>query len=302
MLQSMTGFASRTFELTTPTGVVSVSMHLKSLNGRFFEASCKLPYALSHLETILLKKLKEGLVRGTVQCMLYVSSPLTQGSRPVPALALIEGYLRAADAISKEFGAVYKLNDQVDINTLLTLPYAIEFAEGGQPDPRVSDVILEQLSLLIQDLVKERVREGAALEADLLQRFAIVEAALDEIKVRAKSVVEAKREKLLANLVELLAQVAVENKEHYVQLVYGQLEKLDINEEIVRLGSHIVSANTCLRSTGAEKGKRFDFILQEMFREVNTIGAKCADSELGALVITIKVELEKSREQIQNIV
>ncbi|HBL98659.1 TPA: YicC family protein [Candidatus Dependentiae bacterium] len=302
MLQSMTGFASRTFEFVTPTGAVSVAVHLKSLNGRFFEASCKLPYALSHLETLLLKKLKEGLVRGTVQCSVFVSSPLTQGSRPVASPSIVEGYLKAARAITEQFGESFNLNGQVDINTILTLPYAIEFAEGGTVDTVASTVILDFVETAMEDLIKERTREGAALEVDLAQRFETVNRALDEIKVRAKNVIEAKRAKLLTNLTELLAQVAEDNKDHYIQLVYGQLEKLDINEEIVRLGSHIASAKACFEGPGVEKGKRFDFILQEMFREINTIGAKCADSELSSLVITIKVELEKSREQIQNIV
>ncbi|HBY06236.1 MAG: TIGR00255 family protein [candidate division TM6 bacterium GW2011_GWE2_42_60] len=301
MLQSMTGFATHTFELPIDGQMVSVTVHLKSLNGRFFEATCRLPHALTHLEAPLIKRLKDHLIRGTVHCLFYLGAPLTVSSKPAPSYSIIEGYLEAARSIEERFGRKYSLNQDVSLTTLLTLPNAIEFAEG-QIAQEVVDLLFIQIDKLSQTLIEARIQEGKELENDLTSRLTNIAAALEEIKIRTKSVLEIKKAKLIANLNELLAHTSAENKDHHIQMIYNQLERLDINEEIVRLDSHIKSTSACLQDDRLEKGKRLDFILQEMFREINTIGAKCADSELSARAITIKVELEKLREQVQNIV
>lgn len=301
MLQSMTGFATRTFELPIDGQMVSITVHLKSLNGRFFEATCRLPHALTHLEAPLIKRLKDKLVRGTVHCLFYLGAPLTVNSKSAPSYSIIEGYLEAARAIEERFGTKYSLVKDISLTTLLTLPNAIEFAEG-QLAQEVVDLLFLQMDKLIELLIDTRMQEGKALKNDLTERLVTIAAALEEIKLRAKSVLEIKKTKLISNLNELLAHALAETKDHHLQMIYNQLERLDISEEIVRLDSHIKSAQTYINDDRLEKGKRLDFVLQEMFREINTIGAKCADSDLSARAITIKVELEKLREQVQNIV
>lgn len=113
---------------------------------------------------------------------------------------------------------------------------------------------------------------------------------------------QARRDKLLKDTLELLKDATPEAQEHHMQQLHVQLDKMDIHEELVRFASHITNFELCIHSDASEKGKKIDFILQELFRETNTIASKCLDAELSGLTIIIKVELEKAREQAQNIV
>lgn len=301
MVQSMTGFVSQTFDLAVGSETVTITLHIKSLNARFFEGSCKLPHALAHLEPAIIKKLREKLLRGTVQCSMYVSSPVLLGNKPVVSKSAIQGYLEAAQTIEQEYTTSHAIATTIDINTLLTLPHVIEFAENPVSQESMQ-IILDNLDTQIDRLVAERMREGAELAVDLNKRLADLASMVAQIKERSVEVFATKKEKLLADIKELVAQSTMEAQEHHLQMVYGQLERLDITEEIVRLTAHIANAQQIMVSGKAELGKKLDFTFQEMFREINTIGAKCADSALSNLAIAAKVELEKSREQIQNIV
>lgn len=301
MLLSMTGFVTHTFDLTIGKDTVSLTMQLKTLNGRFFEANCRLPHALSHLEPLIIKKLKERLYRGTVYVGIYPSSPLALSSTAQPSWPTIEAYIAAAKSIADLYGTKVALKKELDINTLLQLPHVLDFTEFPV-DTALSEIILGHLDTQIDLLIEERAKEGRELQVDLEKRFSKIQTLTEQIKVRARTVFEERRAKLVQEFEALLAQTQSESRENQVQMVYAQLEKLDITEEIVRLGAHVESARKCLASEGAEKGKKLDFILQEMFREINTIGSKCADSEIASFAITVKVELEKAREQTQNIV
>lgn len=297
MLLSMTGFVTKSFELTTAENTIVVTVQIKSLNARFFEASCKMPYALAYLEPAIVKKLRESLARGTVYCNIYLNSTVALSSMPLPAYKTIEGYVQSARAVQEKFG----LQGTIDINTLLQLPHTFEFAD--QPiDAQTEQSILAHIDTMITELIARRAEEGNALERDLAQRIAFVSTATHEIQERATIVQAAKKEQLLADLATLMATTSAETKDHHLQLAYNQLERIDVTEEIVRLRNHVDSAKKILGGTKKENGKQLDFTLQEMFREINTIAAKCSDAQLSNLAISVKVELEKAREQVQNIV
>lgn len=301
MVLSMTGFATHTFELPAGAQTATATIHLKSLNARFFEASCKMPFVFSSLETAILKRLRERLVRGTVYCTIFLNSPMPLGGEPQASLSIVEGYLNAAEEIEKKFGHRAHISQDLSITNILMLPNVIEFAENTL-DATITKHLLEHIDETIDLLIAERTREGSALTSDLEQRLATIAETVAIVRRRAAVVVELKKNKLISDMKQLIAHASVEEKDHYFQLIYGQLDKLDIHEEIVRLETHVANAHAIIALTGLEKGKRLDFTLQEMSREANTIGAKCADSELGSLAITIKVELEKLREQVQNII
>lgn len=301
MVTSMTGFATHTFELGINGQPVAVTIQLKSLNGRFFEVSCKAPFALSHLETSIIKKLRERLVRGTVYCTIFFNKPAVLNGKPRVSIPVVEGYIEAADTIRGQFGKTTSFSGEINIFEILTLPHVVEFPEN-EVNNTITDRILAELDTVIGTLVQERIREGEALNKDLEKRLSVIEKSLGGIKERSVVVMEQKKEKLLADLRELLAHASLEEKDHSLQLIHSQLDRLDIHEEIVRLGAHLSNARHIIAIEELEKGKRFDFTLQEMSREANTIGAKCSDSEVGKLAISIKVELEKLREQVQNII
>ncbi|HAU30600.1 MAG: hypothetical protein UV79_C0007G0008 [candidate division TM6 bacterium GW2011_GWF2_43_17] len=298
---SMTGYASHTFELPCREGLVSATIHVKVLNGRFFEPTFRLPHALAHLEPALVKMLREALVRGTVYCTIHIGTLFALTSRPMVSSVAIAGYIEALNEIKKHLPD--SPGDLISAANLVGLPHVVEFVE----DPvghEINERILADFSTVVEMLQAERVREGAVLADDIGTRLDRLETAVEQIAERSREVFAAKRQRILENLQQLVAQAGCTEDANEVQLqhAFAQIEKLDVHEELVRLRTHIASARSILGLDSIEKGKRLDFTTQEMFRETNTIGAKCGDAELGGLVISAKVELEKIREQVQNLV
>lgn len=301
MLLSMTGFASKTFPFRINGECVTLTMSLKTLNSRFFEATCKIPYVFTHYEHIIQKKLKEHLSRGSVQCSIHLSNMAPFAGSVQPSLRTVEGYLKSIEKINKEFGSIYQITNTVDIKDILQLPFVFE-----QPETLLDEGAVIQLEkaleILIKDLMTEREREGLVLQKDIEGRIEVLKTTIKQIELRSKLVLQARRDKLLKDTLELLKDVTSEAQEHHMQQLHMQLDKMDIHEELVRFASHIANFELCIQSETLEKGKKIDFILQELLRETNTIASKCLDAELSGLTIIIKVELEKAREQAQNIV
>jgi uncharacterized protein (TIGR00255 family) len=296
-LYSMTGFASKTFVLTTPSGErSSISMNLKSLNSRFFEASVKLPLGLSHLETTVIKQFKETLRRGHIYFTAYLSNSNVFEGAISPAMTIIDGYMHAIDAIKTK----YNLSEPTKLDNLLRLPNIFS-KEEQQLDEASTAQILNAVTELINKVMEDRGEEGDTLSIDLRNRVAIIQKEMVTITQRAHAFVEEWKKKVHTTLQEIGAD---ENLIVNAQKsgLYSMLDKIDIHEEITRLNSHLDHLIAHLSSQEPEKGKRLDFTLQELGREINTIAAKCSDSMISTHAINVKVEIEKMREQIQNIV
>lgn len=293
----MTGFASKTFTLIKDKDhKATVSVHLKTLNSRFFELNAKLPHALSHLETDLLKIFKKSLYRGYVYFNVFIDNPSIFKGGIEPAMGAIEGYIGAIKKINTRF----KINDQLNLEMIVRLPNIFNVLETGV-DKKLSDSILKATNELIKQVIHERKKEGAEIKKDLEKRFSIMTKEIKEIKKRSKKLIE-NQKKRINLLTQEFEGEHVELLEARKSAMYTLLDKIDIHEEIVRFQSHLKSLNELLDSAGFEKGKRIDFILQEVAREINTITAKCSDSQISKQAINIKVEIEKAREQTQNIV
>lgn len=301
MLLSMTGFVSKTIELPIKNETVSVTINLKSLNSRFFEATCKMPHALAHLEHGITKKLKTKLRRGSSYCTIYLSSLTPLSGHIHPSLKVVGDYLKSIKKIQSEFGDKYHLEKEISIKDILPLPHVFEQHEESL-NQKTSAQLLHEIDILIDDLLVERRKEGTALRKDLELRIKTIKEVFTKLEKRTKAALKERKQKLLENANTIIKNSSTEAKDHQMQLVYSQLDKMDIHEEIVRFKNHIKSLQKCIENKITEKGKKLDFILQELFREINTIAAKCSDSELSNCAIAIKVELEKSREQAQNIV
>lgn len=312
MIVSMTGFSSKTLVVplaaktsekacpgTAPVATrLSITMTLKSLNARFFEATCKLPYALTHLETELIKRFKAKLFRGNVYFTLHMTNPQALTSFIEPALCTIDGYLRAIKTIDTTFG----ITGTLTINDLIKLPHVFETQEHPL-DPSIQTTLFAAIDELIDNLTHERSKEGLVLAQDLHQRIHTIRGYLQELEPRALAVMQQRKETLFQTLRSAVCspeQQLLPEPSH--NALYAQLERIDIHEEIVRFKMHIDSLFNVIEAEGAEKGKKLDFILQELFREINTMAAKCSDAQISGLAINIKVELEKAREQTQNIV
>lgn len=293
----MTGFSTKIVNIPIKNTNASATLTLKSLNSRFFEANCRLPYALTHLETECVKLFKQSLLRGSIYFTMHLDNPALLKTKVVAALPVVNGYLAAIEKIQQ----TTQIPGTVTINDVINLPHIFEAPEellGEETTIALYDAIKE----LVQELLSTRIKEGALLANDLKNRIAIMHDAFKEIEPRSQLVIKEKKATLMASLHSFTEETASETKEHQLQFIQNQLDKMDIHEEIVRFGAHLHELESLIGASGAEKGKRIDFVLQELFREINTMSAKCADIVISKLAITIKVELEKAREQAQNIV
>lgn len=299
----MTGFSTTTLLLTLNKKEsqedirINCTLTLKSLNSRYFEANCKIPYQISPIETELIKLFKSKLYRGNIQFSLYMNNSQNLTANAVPAFSIINEYIKSIDAIKSKFG----LPGQLTIDNLLTLPNIFEFPEQLLNN-EITTTIIKAVENLISKLIEERLLEGSNLAQDLKNRIKAIEGYLATLEPRAKFVMQEKKSQLIENLNKILQEANQANIDSQTILLQNQLDKIDVHEEIIRFKSHIDNLSQILDSSEKEKGKKIDFTLQELFREINTLSAKCPDAIISNLAINIKVELEKAREQAQNIV
>lgn len=297
MIQSMTGFATKTVVLALPDNNRSnVVISLKSVNSRFFETNFRLPYQLSSLETELEKRLKKRLYRGHLYISVQMANPGIFKGDVQPALQVVNGYLHAINMIK----STYALNDPITLDHLLQLPNIFSIEDRGI-DEKTKETFFAHVETLIDELIEARKQEGASLLVDITQRTTTMTAEIDVIDILAQKLVEHQKTKINAVMQELQGD---ENTlaDMRKNALFTLLDKIDIHEEIIRFKSHMDSIRKQLMVSTVEKGKKLDFTLQELAREINTITAKCSDALISTHAINIKVDIEKVREQIQNIV
>lgn len=297
MFLSMTGFASKTESFKIgKDDKISLSIDLKSINTRFFECSCRLPSILSSLEIKMIHSLKAKLIRGRVYLNVRILETGGTLTRISPSVKLLDEYLKALNIIKKQFG----ISGKMTLSDVLNLPNIFSM-QSIIIDKKTENSILKIIDNLADDLIKNRALEGVELKKDLDKRFVICSKSMTEIKKRFKAFVKEKKDKVKTVLVNYQKNADEESKLKLDEL-YSLLNKIDVHEEIVRFESHLKNLKKVLKDEKTEKGKRLDFILQELLRESNTILAKCSDFDISTQAVDIKVELEKIREQAQNIV
>jgi uncharacterized protein (TIGR00255 family) len=298
MIQSMTGFASKTLALTNATGEkTNISISLKTLNYRFFETTFKLPYLLSSLETKLIKICKQKLIRGHVYLTVHLSNPNLFRSGVQPALTIIQGYVDAINEIRERQSII----EAISLNHILQLPNVF-VVEESDLDQEIEQSILAAIDELIEAVIAARKMEGESLLLDLFARMDAMTEEINVIEVAYKALISAHKEKINRIAQEVAAADETSQTVIRQEGLYALLDKMDIHEEIIRFKSHVSDMREQLVSQTPEKGKRLDFTLQELGREINTIAAKCSDATISKRAINAKVEIEKAREQVQNIV
>lgn len=302
MTQSMTGFASAIVEIPI-NGIekLSLSLHLKSLNSRYFETTCKLPYLLNNLEVPIHRMLKKKLERGHVYLTIKIQHDETKHV-VIPSLPAIQGYLRAIKIIQE----TCNIKEEISLSSLLQLPNILHTEESALSATTEENVI-KALESLADSLIMTRQVEGEVLANDIdfhmkeiAQKLSIIQASSKAINAEKKKNLEAVIEKLQAVSPE---DLSLDNclLETQKTTLLSELEKIDIHEEVVRAGAHISNMQQLLKENALSKGKKLDFTLQELNRETNTIASKCSNISISSLTIDIKTDLEKAREQSQNI-
>ena len=265
---------------------------LSSVNNRYLETSLRVPEHLLNRKWDIEKFLKSRISRGKV----------TLTAR----LAFSQKYLKEnlsinGDLIRSYFSQIESLELPLNIaiGDLMKLPYAVESLDK-EMDDESWDMFLEQLERLMEQFLASADKEGERLKRDIQNRMALIRREIAAAgKLPSKSV-DAYRELLIKRIEKLKMEDFVDEARLYKEISYFA-ENQDFTEEMVRLDSHCEAFDDILDDERTEKGKRLSFLLQEMNREINTVGSKCKDSEIARHVITVKEELEKIREQIQNV-
>ena len=291
MIKSMTGYGKA--ELSR--GGRTIIAEMKTVNHRYLDMSFRMPHTLNYLEGSLRSYIKNRLVRGRCDVFISYRNENTDAAAIRVNLPVLDNYLAMLKDVCEHTGVPY----EPDIKLLLSVPDAF-IKDASDDEDELSALVTDCLEACIDKLIAARASEGEALKADILSRLVTIEGYLATIIERQETVPAEYREKLKARIEEILCDIEV-NEEKLISEVVFFTEKSSIAEEITRLTCHIASMRNELNNCKGEVGKKLDFITQEMNREINTTGSKSSDSQIAACVISIKSELEKIREQIQNI-
>ena len=287
----MTGFGAA----DGVVGTARISVELRTVNHRFFSPSLKLPSALSRWEGEVRDALRRRIARGhvTVSARMERAAELGAGVDE-GRFALYAGQL-------KELREKYALGGEIDVATVLRMPEVVRIGHEDDVLEGGADALVAIVDAASDELSVMREREGARLAAVILERLALIDVAVARIAARAPERVIAQRDRLLENVAKLTGGTVLD-EQRLTQEIAILADRLDVGEEIDRFRAHIAAFGEALRGDGADPvGKRLGFLLQEMLREANTAGSKANDAVIQRDVIAIKEELERIREQVENL-
>ncbi len=274
MINSMTGFGGKSGEIP-PFGKISVE--LRSSNHKFLETVLHLPEGFLLLEDRIKKEIEARVKRGRITCVINITAS------SAPAVYINEKLLKNYLLVLKKIKQQFRVEGEASLDTLIHLPGVLSLAESEVPKERIWPALKSLLSEVVDNFVRTRQKEGLALQKYLKGRVKIIKSDVSLLQDRFKQVLQRETAKLKTS----------EEKSSF-------LKDADISEEISRIAFHLKNFEHKL-SKGGPVGKELDFIAQEMQREANTIGAKSCDSLLSARVVQIKSQIEKIREQVQNV-
>ncbi len=291
MIKSMTGYGRAVAAVNGRTYTVE----LRSVNNRYLDCTVKLPRAFSFAEDAVKQAVKAAISRGKVDVFISVRSESAEDTKISLNAPVVEGYLRAMQQMVAEYGVA----DDISAAALSRLPEVFSVEKPEVDEDALTADLMEAVGQAIAGFDAMRRTEGAALEADLRGRGDTILNLVTQVEAGSPETVAAYRTRLENKLKEVLANTAIDESRILTEAAIFA-DKVAVDEETVRLRSHLEQMNTMLSGGGAV-GRKLDFLLQEMNREANTIGSKCSDVRLARIVVEIKAELEKIREQTQTI-
>ncbi len=291
MIKSMTGYG-RSQQLADG---MNITVEIKSVNHRYFEFSSKLPRSYGFLDEKLKSFFNGKLTRGKMEC--YVQIEAVEEPDTVISLnhSLVKGYLDAY----KELSETYGLENNIKVSDISRVSDIFTVRKQAADEDRIWAAVQTVAEAALDGFIAMRGREGARLKADVLTRLDEIISNVEFIEERSPQTVAEYNEKLLGRLRELLAETHIDEQRILTEAAIFA-DKIAVAEETVRLRSHISQLRSFLEQSEAV-GKKMDFLVQELNREANTIGSKAQDVEIARRVVAIKAEIEKIREQIQNI-
>ena len=291
MALSMTGYGRGVFSNED----YSVTIDLKSINHRYLELYFKIPKSYSFLEDKLRREISGKISRGKVEISLTIEqlSPIND------QVELDHSFLRSYLKVIRELKENYGIEGEVDLKTIITLPELLDYHQPDVDQEKLFEKVRQALDMALQALIESRKIEGQGLCRDIHDKLSTLEVYRQELLVQAPKVVAAYQERLSKRITELTEGIEVDQGRLAAEVAIFA-DKSDVTEELVRIESHLKQFNQILETT-EPIGRRMDFLIQELNREINTVGSKASDITIAQLVINFKAELEKIREQIQNI-
>ncbi|MCI8403503.1 MAG: YicC family protein [Clostridia bacterium] len=291
MLKSMTGYGRR----EAVTDGKKILVEIKSVNHRYSDYNIKVQRHLGFLEDKIRKYVSRSITRGKVDIYLNVENFETADKMISLNKAAAKNYIDALYCLRDEFG----LKDDITVTSVAKNPEVFQVERLDEDEEQLWNTVRGVLDGALDDFVAMREREGERIERDLCERIAYMKTLSDEIDRRSPQTVKEYSDRLYEKIKEVLDGTEIDETRILTEVaIYA--DKVAVNEETVRLASHFTEFDNIVNS-GEPAGRRLDFLIQEINREVNTIGSKAGDIDIAKTVVTLKGEIEKLREQIQNI-
>ena len=291
MLKSMTGYG----RVKVENDLREITVELRSVNHRYLDLNIKVPRIYGYLEEMVSKQAQAAIARGKVDIFVSVRAKEGADIRVSPNMAVIQGYVDAIRKVSETYG----LSDEATALSLLRLPDAMEQSKEEADADQLKAEVSAVLDQALTEYNAMREKEGARLVEDVTYRAGLIAQSVDFVEQRSPDCVEEYRQRIAARMTEILDGTELA-QQRILQEAALYADKVNVTEEIVRLRSHLAQLETMLKSPAAI-GRKLDFLVQEMNRETNTIGSKANDFQIAKTVVDMKAEIEKIREQIQNL-
>ncbi len=291
LIKSMTGYGRA---VETVNGR-EFTVELRSVNNRYLDCTVKMPRMVSFAEDAVKQAVKAAVSRGKVDVFISIKAEGEAETRITLNTAVVQGYLAAMGQMTEQFG----IRDDISVSLLSRMPEVFMMDKPQVDEEQLKNDLLGVTAKALESYNTMRCVEGAALDADLRKRGDTIRELVSQVEAGNAQTVIDYRTRLENKLREVLANTAIDEGRILTEAAIFA-DKVAVDEETVRLRSHLEQMDSMLTGGGAV-GRKLDFLLQEMNREANTIGSKCTDVRLARIVVDIKAELEKIREQTQNI-
>ncbi len=291
LIKSMTGYG----RAVTAVNGREFTVELRSVNNRYLDCTVKLPRSVSFAEETVKQAVKASVSRGKVDVFISIRSESAEDTSIRLNTAVLEGYLAAM----RQMTDAYEVDDDISVSVLSRLPEVFSVEKPEVDEKQLLSDLMQAVEQALAGYDAMRCTEGVALDADLRSRGNTILELVAQVEQGNAQTVRDYRTRLEAKLKEVLENTNIDESRILTEAAIFA-DKVAVDEETVRLRSHLQQMNQML-SDGGAVGRKLDFLLQEMNREANTIGSKCTDVRLARIVVDIKAELEKIREQTQNI-
>lgn len=292
MAKSMTGFGIGEFK----DQYYNLSVECRTINHKYLDINPRMPRKLSFLEDKLRFLIKDHLGRGRVDIFVKFETVTSVGSQLVYDAELAKQYYHILKNIKSDFG----LEEPISPVDIAKFPDVVKITEAEDDEEILWNMLSDAANKALENLCNMRIIEGKKLEKDILARADLLERSVCDLEKYTDTIEKEYKDKLYARISELLDDPKVVDEYRLAQEVAIYADKSNITEEIVRFKSHINQLRDTV-TADESVGRKIDFLIQEMNREVNTMGSKSSDVSIANLVINMKAELEKIREQVQNI-